>query len=316
MLQILMFHTTLTDEIARIENQYGVKIHLSSPDNLPGSEILNQIEAVAGYLPADIGEKLPNLRWMHLFSAGVERSVDYAAARGLLLTNGRGAYGIVIAEHSLALMLALSRRLDFAVSNMPSGNWDRSAGTGAREIRGSTVGIVGLGDIGGRLAYLCHALGATVLAYKRTPGQAAPYIERLYTGDKGLDDMLAECDYVAVCLPGTPKTRHLFDEARLTKIKPGAILTNIGRGTIIDTDALVRLLKSGHIAGAGLDVTDPEPLPAGHELWRLPNVIITPHVAGSSNNIPGRVIGVFEENLAAYLRGVDPPNRVNYIEGY
>lgn len=314
MLNILMFHTKLVDEVKRIEEKYNVKIHLAATDNIPPKDILEQIDIVTGYLPKDIGKKLPNLKWMHLFSAGVERSIDYAIENNILLTNGKGTYGIGIAEHSLSLMLTVARQFDKAILDMPSGNWGRDIN--AREIYGSTVGIVGMGDIGTRLAYLCNCLGARVLSHKRTPSPAPSYIDKLFIGNDGLDEMLGMCDYVCICLPGTPKTRNLFDEARLLKIKHGSIIINIGRGSIINTDALVKLLKNGHIAGAGLDVTEPEPLPQDHELWTLPNVVITPHVAGSSNNVPFRILEVFEKNLYAYLRGTDMPTKVDLEERY
>lgn len=314
MLNILMFHTKLVDEVKRIEEKYNVKIHLAATDNLPPKDILEQIDIVAGYLPSDIGEKLPNLKWMHLFSAGVERSIDFAIKNDILLTNGKGTYGIGIAEHSLSLMLTVARQFSKAILDMPSGNWGKDIR--AREIYGSTVGIVGMGDIGTRLAYLCSCLGARVLAHKRTACDAPNFIEKLYIGNDGIDEMLCLCDYVCICLPGTPKTRNLFDEAQLLKIKPGSIIINIGRGSIIDTDALVKLLKSGHILGAGLDVTEPEPLPQDHELWRLPNVVITPHVAGSSNNAPLRILEVFEKNLDAYLCDTDMPTKVDLEERY
>ncbi|MDD3242186.1 MAG: D-2-hydroxyacid dehydrogenase [Eubacteriales bacterium] len=251
-------------------------------------------------------------KWVHTFSAGVDGLFDALAVshpEGIPLTNSAGVYGIPIAEHSLALLMALSRHLDICARQMEHGQWQHPGL--ARELRGSTVGILGTGDIGTHLAQMVAALGATALGYKRRPCEAFAPFARLYSGDDGLAALLPQCDYLCVCLPGTAHTRGLLDARRISLMKPGVILTNIGRGHIIDTEALLRALRCGQVGGAGLDVTDPEPLPRDHPLWQLPNVLITPHCSNSSALSEQRKLNLFAHNLRAYLAGQPLPNLVD-----
>ena len=138
----------------------------------------------------------------------------------------------------------------------------------------------------------------------------------MYYGNERLDEMLSQCDYILMSLPGTEDTRHLFDRERMLKIKEGAVIVNVGRGYVIDCDALSELIESGRLGGAGLDVTDPEPLPEDHKLWGLDRVVITPHMAGSSPNAGDRSMKVFEENLERYLSGQKMPNEIDIEKGY
>lgn len=275
-------------------------------------QLVAQAEIIACQRDTKMIHAAKNARWIHTFSAGVDGLFDALQAAhpegGVPLTNSAGAYGTPIAEHSLALLMALSRRLDICISQMPKGQW---AFPGmAREVYESTVGILGTGDIGTHLAYMVKGLGARVLGYRRRESPAAPPFDAFYHGDM-LDEMLPLCDYVCVCLPGTPHTRGLLDARRIQLMKPGAIVTNIGRGFIIDTDALTQALRSGAIAGAGLDVTAPEPLPPDHPLWRMPNVIITPHCSHSSPRDTARKVELFARNMRAFLSGQPLPNLVD-----
>lgn len=274
-------------------------------------ELVARADIVACQGNRDMIRNAKNARWIHTFSAGVDGLVPAILEchpQGIPLSNSSGVYGIPIAEHSLALMMALSRRLDVCVRQMSRPVWQFPGP--AREMRASTVGILGCGDIGGHLAHMVKGLGARVLGFKRTGGNAQAPFDALYNNDT-LDDMLPLCDYLAVCLPGTAHTRGLLDARRLAMVKPGVIITNIGRGHIIDTQALINGLKNGRIGAAGLDVTDPEPLPGDHPLWAMDNVIITPHCSYSSPVDVSRKVALFAQNMKAFLAGEPLPGLVD-----
>lgn len=259
-------------------------------------------------------EELPKAKWLHSFSAGVDRILSPAvAASPVLLSNSRGVHAIPIAEHILGLMLAFSRGFPASFRNQAAHTWEKDPALD--EIYGSTVLIVGLGEIGSRAAELCAALGARVLAIARTAREAPPYVERLGAPDE-LDAMLPEADYVVITLPHTAETHHLFDAGRIALMKRSAVLINIGRGGLVDEPALVAALRAGAVKGAGLDVTEVEPLPPESPLWDLPNTVITPHHSGLSGRYMERAIALLAKNLEAYLAGGPLPTAVNKELGY
>jgi phosphoglycerate dehydrogenase-like enzyme len=207
----------------------------------------------------------------------------------------------------------------------PSGRWDLYA---RPELRGSTLGIVGYGSIGREVGRLGRAFGMRVLALRRSAGRteqgyavaqtgdpAGEAPERFYPPD-ALHEMLAQCDYVVIALALTPETMHFFGEAELRAIKPTAYLVNIARGAIVDEAALVRALREGWIAGAGLDVFEQEPLPADSPLWEMDNVLISPHVAGFTPHYDERAVALFAQNLGRYLDGEPLLNLVDKARGY
>jgi phosphoglycerate dehydrogenase-like enzyme len=283
----------------------------------PPAALLAEAEILVGRLNADILEKAANLKWFHTVSSGIDHFIGQVERlRGdLVVTNGAGAYGVPIAERLLALMLALSNRIHLCVRNMREHKW---GGVPASvELAGSTVGIAGFGDIGVRLAELLVPFRCEVLAFKRAPCEKPANVAEMLYGGEGLDELLRRSDHVCLCLPGTPQTRGLVDRRRLGLMKRTACIYNIGRGYTLDTDALVDALLSGAIAGAGLDVTDPEPLPPGHRLWDVPNAVITPHTAGLTQpNWGKRVMEVFERNLEAYAAGLPLPGAVDRANRY
>ena len=186
-----------------------------------------------------------------------------------------------------------------------------------RSVFGSTVTIVGIGNIGGNFAKRCKAMGATVRGVKRTPGEKPEYIDELYLTEE-LDQAIQGADVVALCLPGTNQTQHIITEKQLNAMKPGAILLNIGRGTAIDQQALCQALESGHLGGAGLDVTDPEPLPPESPLWTMGNVVLTPHISGndSLDYTTETILDLFIENLSHYVKGEPMHNVIDRKIGY
>lgn len=281
-------------------------------------EVVREAEIVLGWVTVDMLAKAQNLKWYHSVSAGADTyidEIDRLRGNDVLVSCSAGVYGVPISEHLLAMMLAFAHSINRSVLNMPREKW--GGVPPCRELHGSTVGIIGLGDIGSHLAALLSPFGCEVLAFKRTPMEKPPNISAMLYGSGGLDELMMRADYVCICLPGTPDTRGLIDRRRIGLMKQTSVLLNIGRGYIIDTDALAEALAAGAIAGAGLDVTDPEPLPAGHPLWKFPNVILTPHISGyTTPNWENRITEFFALNLDAYLAGRPLPGAVDRVNKY
>lgn len=275
---------------------------------------------------------LPRLKWVQTHSAGVDFLLDQPIWQSqVLLTSLNGVHAVPMAEHALALMLALRWRLPTMGHLQRRREWpkDRWGAFSRPELRGSTVGIVGYGAIGRELARQAQALGMRVLAVNRSgqrqpqrgfsqPGIGDPEAaipERIY-GTARLKAMLPECDYVVGLIPLTPDTRHLFGAEAFACMKPSAFFFNLGRGAVVDEAALVEALRQGQIAGAGLDVFETEPLPLESPLWQMEEVIISPHVAGFSPCYDDRASDLFAENLRRYLAGEPLLNLVDRERGY
>jgi phosphoglycerate dehydrogenase-like enzyme len=271
----------------------------------------------AGLLSPQFLANSPALLWIQAPSAGVEhllRQPGLAERPELVLTNAAGVHGPVIAEHVFALLLSLTRGLPTYARAQARGEWDRE-GTAGQALAGRTLLVAGLGGIGDEVARRGAAFDMTVLATVRTPRERPPHVDELVTGDR-LDELLPRADVLVICLPLTDQTRGLFDARRLALLPQGAYLINIARGAIVDTEALVAALHSGHLAGAGLDVTDPEPLPAGHALWTRPDVLITPHVASDGSLTDRRRRELWRENLRRFGAGEGLLNVVDRQAGY
>ncbi len=267
-------------------------------------------------LPREAIEVARNLVWVQAGIAGV----DGLLANGLrdhpaILTNARGAHGIPMAEHILAMMFALANRLPLLVE---ARRGKRVVGNQARiekwEIAGQTIVVVGLGDVGGTLARKCQALGLRVIGVRRG-GTPFPGIDATYSSD-GLLSVLPDADHVALCLPGTDQTRHILGASEIQMLKSSACVYNVGRGSAINQDALVEALANGRLGGAGLDVTTPEPLPEDSPLWDLPSVILGQHTSGHSPFNHDRITEIFSDNLGRYLKGETLINVVDKERGY
>jgi len=263
-------------------------------------------------------ERAVNLEWVQSWSAGVERYLRLEGLResaSITLTNMAGVHGPVIAEHVFALLLHLRRDLGPYLDAQRDGRWDSRAAEGQVALAGSTLFVAGMGGIGSEVARRGKAFDMEVLATVRTRREPPDHCDELGTAED-LDRFLARADVVVIALPLTDETRGLFDAERLGRIKPGAILVNVARGPIVDTDALLAALESGRIAGACLDVTDPEPLPADHPLWSRDDVVITPHVAGRAELTQGRRWDLFRENARRFAEGEELLNVVDKARGY
>lgn len=259
------------------------------------------------------GEKL---KWLQTDSAGVEAYIKPGVlAPGTILTNATGAYSLAISEHMLAMALAVLKKLELYRDAQHQEHWE-SLGA-VRSIYGSTVLVLGMGDTGGAFGRQCKALGARVIGVRRTNTVKPDYADEVHL-ISDLDLLLPQADIVAVTLPGTEATRGLLDRRRIGRMKPGAVLLNTGRGYIVDTEALCDALECGALAGAGLDVVQPEPLPAGHRLWQIPTAVVTPHISGAYHlkETHTRIVNIFAENLRRFLSGEPLKNQVDFSTGY
>jgi D-3-phosphoglycerate dehydrogenase / 2-oxoglutarate reductase len=261
-------------------------------------------------LPDDIFEAAPSLRAVTIHGTGTDLvPLASANARGVLVANLPGANARSVAEYCVMAILMLARNVVAIVSAMRTRPWDeaRHLAMQAREVEGMTLGIVGVGEIGTRLARICRTgLGMTVLGHQRRLDRLAPEAE-----GATLEDLLARSDFVVIACPLTPETHHLFDEARLAAMKPSAWLINVGRGPIVDETALVAVLHERKIAGAMLDVYEHYRIHEGHPLFALSNVILTPHLAGSTRESRARASVRAADETLRMLAGERPVNFVN-----
>ncbi len=266
-----------------------------------------EVDGIDGrYCSAEFLRAAGKLRWVQSTGAGVERYVALPDLRDndrIVLTNMQAVHGPTIADHAFAMLLALTRDLPYYLDPAHRGTWNRR-GSGAEPIavEGRTLLVVGLGGIGTEVARRGKGFGMRVLATRRSHTPAPPFVDRQATPDK-LMALLAEADVVALCVPLTTQTERMIGARELEALKKGAYLINVGRGKVVDTDALVEALQSGHLAGACLDVTDPEPLPSDHPLWSMPNVVITPHMSGRSALTRARWSAVYMEYLRMFGTG-------------
>jgi phosphoglycerate dehydrogenase-like enzyme len=255
------------------------------------------------YHPEFIGAA-PQLRWVQTRSAGVD-SCPFAQFRDrrITLTNARDIYGIQLADHTLALILAFSRQLPFLFRAQQREEWVSRSTFPPGELAGQTILVVGLGGTGLETARRAAGFGMRVLATRRRPHEPKPAFVAALHPPEDLHRLLPEADWVAVCVPLTRHTRDLFSDREFALMKKSAHLVCVTRGGIINTGALLRALEQGRIAGAGLDVTDPEPLPLGHPLWSRPEVIITPHASGHSPHADARMHQLLCENARRFSLG-------------
>jgi phosphoglycerate dehydrogenase-like enzyme len=282
-------------------------------------DILREIgsaEAVFGYLTAEQFEAAKNLKWIQTLDAGMEglfNAVPGIVDTDVEVTNSRGAGAPMIGEHGIALMLALARQLPKFWADKSDHRWDQDGALQVVEYLGNkTCGIVGLGKSGREIGWRAKALGMNVIAVDEQPVDGDPIVEDVW-GRSRLNDLLEQSDYVVVTAPYTPRNENMIGAAQLALMKPTARIVVTSRGRLVEHNALVAALKSGQIVGAGLDTTVVEPLPADNELWDLPNVIITPHIAGNSEQelLDKRTVDIFAENLRRYVSGQPLINTVD-----
>lgn len=280
-------------------------------------EKLEKADAVIGLCTSELLAAGEELRWIQVYTAGVEDCVglEAFAEREPLLTNMQRIAAPVIAEHVIAMMMALSRNLEAFVGFQDSGQWRRGATADMQVIKGKTMLVAGLGGIGTETARRAHALGMTVTATRASSREGPDFVSRVGLPGE-LTELAADADVVVNALPLTDETRDLFDASLFDTMKSSALFINVGRGGTVVTDDLLAALNGGAIAGAGLDVTDPEPLPADHPLWQAPDTIITPHVATRSDIDNEAALRVVRENLRRYVNGEPMISVVDPERGY
>ena len=294
---------------------------------VPSPEALDAIREAEIYLgygaPEPLLQAADGLRWIHSGAAGVAAAINATLRRsGVLFTNSAGVHAPAVAESAIGMMLHFARGFDVAVRSQARAEWrtepfdaDPSV---ARELAGATLGIVGYGCIGRETAKRAAALGMRIVALRRRGGvpRDEEHDAAVVTGPRGLQRVLAEADYLLIAAPETEETRGLIDGPALERLPAGAVLVNVSRGAIVREDDLVRALGSGRLRGAGLDVFAVEPLPPSHPFWRMPNVLITPHVSGYSERFWEREAELVLDNLGRYLRGRPLRNLVDLDAGY
>ncbi len=272
-------------------------------------QLLNEVEdasAVVGlpssYPTAKIVTTGKKLRWMQTMSAGVEVTLRDEVVRNadFTLTNAKIIQGPEIADHAMALLLCHTRDLKFHNEQMTKVGFQRVNRLPQIELRGKTALVIGLGGIGRQVAERCFAFGMRVLAVDPKDMPLSRAVEEVRKPDD-LDQLLPKADVVISCTPHTPKSEGMIGRKQFALMKDGVYFINVSRGKIVDTEALTSALKSGKVRAAGLDVTDPEPLPSDHPLWSMPNVTITPHNATNSDRLRDRRMRLFRENIERFL---------------
>ena len=275
-------------------------------------------DAAIGVCSAELLAQAKQLQWIQWPAAGVERCVQQPALheRHLLLTNLQRTMGASMAEHVLGMMLALSRHFDYFLKQQQQAHWARENTTPQlADLDGKTVLVVGLGGIGTEVARRAHALGMRVIA-TRASGRTGPdFVSYVGLPDE-LQKLAKDADFIVNCAPLTPQTTGIFNREFFETLKPGAYFISVGRGRSTVTADLIAALSSGRLAGAGLDVVDPEPLPAESPLWHLPNVIITPHISADTPGSAEQRNLVLIENLRRYTAGEPMISVVDIDRGY
>jgi len=303
--------------LRQLRERFADTEFVTAPEDAAFAAPLLEADAIIG--GAALGDEelaaAKRLRWVQVTSAGVEGWLTPALAEHpLKLTNFSGVAAPNIADHVLAMLYAFARGLPELMERQRRKEWSDEEPT-TFEPAGQTLVILGLGEIGEELAKRASGVGMRVLAMQRHPEEPPEGVDETVKSDE-LPDLLREADHVALTLPLTEKTKGMIGAQELALLRPSAYLYNIGRGQLIDQDALIAALREGRLAGAGLDVVDPEPLPADSPLWALPNVLITGHHAVATPRLWERGIVLLEDNIDRFLKGGALRNEVDTKAGY
>lgn len=329
----LPFPEHLVAQLSSVSPRLRITVHKASkPEEIP-TDLWQRIEVLYTDSVLPKPEQVPKLRWIQFHYAGLETVIDAPILKkpGLQATSLSGAAAPQMAEYVLMMLLAFGHRLPDLLENQRKAEWprDRWKRFAPKELNDSTVGIVGYGSIGREVGRLLHEFGATVLATKRdamrpedpgyTPaGLGDPQgglVSRLYP-PQAIRSMLKECDFVVVTVPLTPETQDLLGTEELAAMKPTAYLVDVSRGGVVNQAALIAALREKRIAGAALDVFPEEPLPPDNPLWKMSQVIVTPHISGITPRYDERATDLFAENLHRYLAGLPLYNLIDVRSGY
>lgn len=272
-------------------------------------------DAIFGTISPQLLQAAKKLKWVQIYSAGAETYLSPEFKNSsVTLTNCKIVQGPNIADHALALLLALARDLHQIIPDRKNEEWRRGT-YNPIELRGKTALVIGVGGIGSQIAQRAHAFGMTVIGVDPKEIPLNPYISKTVFPDR-LDTVIPQADVIFVSAPHTPQSEGMIGAKQFELMKKGAYFIAVSRGKLYDTNALVKALDSRRLSGAGLDVTNPEPLPKGHPLWKFENVIITPHIAGQSDSVQGRKMELFKENIARFDKGEPLLNIVDKQKGY
>jgi phosphoglycerate dehydrogenase-like enzyme len=292
------------DRLARLRAVSPEVEFLIAADRDEALKLAPRADAAYGFCSKELIEAGTKLRWIQVGSAGVERyPFDLMKERGITFTNAKDIYGIQLADHNMAFILAFSRQLPFLFRAQQNRVWENRKNYPPGELAGQTLLVVGLGGTGLETARRAKGFGMRVLATRRKTHLPVPDCVDALHGPEALHELLPEADWVAVCLPLTVHTRDTFTGPEFERMKQTGYIVCVTRGGIINTEALMQALDAKQIAGAGLDVTDPEPLPADHPLWGYDNVIITPHASGHSPHAGQRMFDLLCENVRRFAAG-------------
>jgi len=295
-----------------------VQVVPATPQN-----VLQEIADADGF----IGEIKPEqvragkkLKWVQTMSAGVERVLFLSGGNDLrdsniILTNNQIVQGPEIADHALAMLLTLARALPKFLANKQQELWQPPRPYPGIELNGRTAVVIGVGGIGTQIAFRGWAFGMNVIGVDPEDIPFMPVLKKVVKPDQ-LDEVLPEADVVFISAPHTPMSNKMMGPKQFDLMKKNSYFIAVSRGGLYDMNSLVRALDSKHLAGAGVDVTDPEPLPKGHPLWKFDNVVITPHVAGRSDKDRARMVGTIKENIRRFAEGKPLINVVDKQKGY
>jgi phosphoglycerate dehydrogenase-like enzyme len=290
-------------------------INLVAPDKERMMAELADADGVIGIITPEMIRAAKKLKWVQVVSAGVERYLSPELVNSdIMLTNCKIVQGPEIADHAMAMLLALTRGLYRAIPARTQEEWAPREFNPV-ELLGKTAVVIGVGGIGTQIAVRAHASGMRVLGVDPREMPYAPYLERCVFPDR-LDTLLPEADVVFISAPHTPESEKMMGAKQFALMKKGAYFICVSRGKLYDMAALVNALETKQLAGAGVDVTDPEPLPKGHPLWKFENVVITPHIAGRSDGRGGRYLALFKENLRRFSADEQLVNVVDKQKGY
>lgn len=318
-MQILVYYPFTPEQVQafrELGESKGHTVHFAESEE-QACELAADVEVLLGHFPPAVCAAAPNLRWIQSFSAGMDKFLfpEIVERDEVNVSNVAGLYASQGAEHAWAFALALARQLPQALEDKKAHQWTR--GMPVIELTGSTLGIIGMGGFGMEMVKRAQGYDMTVLAVDAVRTEAPAGVDELLPATKeNIHSLISRSDVVMMACPLTPETYHLISDAELKLMKPTAYLINVTRGGIVDEPALARALETGELAGAALDVTEVEPLPADSPLWDAPKLILTPHRAGGSQHRPRKIFEFFMANLERYLNGEDPINVVNKRRGF
>ncbi|MFZ0821060.1 MAG: D-2-hydroxyacid dehydrogenase [Candidatus Acidiferrales bacterium] len=278
-----------------------------------GAELADADALITPQLTLDMLHAAKRLKWIHILNAGVEGVAPVLKGTDITLTNLKVVLGPEVADHAMALLLSLTRGL---YQTIPARRWERPRGFDQlTELRGKTAVIIGVGGVGTQIAERASAFGMTIIGVDPKDAAPSPAVKQMVKPAQ-MDTVLPLADVVFITVPETPATKGMMGATQFREMKQGAYFIAVSRGAVYSMDALVEVMTSHHLAGAGLDVAEPEPLPSNHPIWKFENVVITPHIAGASDVAIARVLELLRENIRHFAAGEPLLNVVDKDKGY